>query len=147
MSNGLWWMRLLPVEGLGIYTFLTVHRWWQKIKKYMQQVVNEMNKMMSSVTSNIIAVMGFAFKENTDDNLIAQSWVLSQTLLSNRLYHLKIYDPRINDQNLVRSYFVKGLGARVILVNNVVVADHRAITIYCSYFIRDYDKWIEFVFS
>lgn len=92
-------------------------------RKYMQQFVDEMNQRMASATDKTIAVLGFAFKENTDDISDSVALGICQRLLAKRVYRLKIYDPRINDQDRVRSYFsTAALRAKVVLVHSAAEA-------------------------
>lgn len=62
-----------------------------------------METMMANIDEVTIAVMGFAFKQNTDDVIDSPTVNICTELLKKDVY-LRIYDPKL-DEGQIRSCF------------------------------------------
>lgn len=88
--------------------------------KYMKRFIRKMEEMMMSIDEVTIAIMGFAFKENTDDVTDSPAIYISIQLLKKDVY-LRIYDPQMNEGQ-IRRCFKPNRNVRVTVPNTALEA-------------------------
>lgn len=82
--------------------------------RFVQRI---MEAMFNTVSGKKIAILGFAFKKDTNDARESPAISICQKLLE-ECAHLKIYDPQVNKLSILNSLGIKESDERVQIYNN-----------------------------
>ena len=85
----------MPAKAAAYWEQVVIMNDWQK-KRFSQQVVSG---LFNTVAGKKIAVLGFAFKKDTNDTRESAAIYVCQDLLDEQA-HLAIYDPKVSEDQV-----------------------------------------------
>eukprot|EP01060_Flectonema_neradi_P014929 TRINITY_DN2161_c0_g1_i1.p1 TRINITY_DN2161_c0_g1~~TRINITY_DN2161_c0_g1_i1.p1 ORF type:complete len:425 (+),score=74.44 TRINITY_DN2161_c0_g1_i1:227-1501(+) len=110
---------------------------WQR-KRFTQKMIQT---MFDTVSNKKIAILGFAFKEDTGDTRESSAIPVCCTLLEEGA-NLKIYDPKVPKQQILDDLTAHGCGDKL---KQVVIEDSALSAIEGAHSIAALTQWSEFI--
>jgi UDPglucose 6-dehydrogenase len=111
---------------------------WQKTR-FVEKIVRT---LYNTVNSKRIAILGFAFKKDTNDTRESAAIHVCRDLLNERA-HLAIYDPRVSEQTIKEELAYAGVSPELIASNIEICKDpYQAVT--GAHALATLTEWDEF---